>query len=188
MHVVPFGSPKTPLPLRDLVLVEILIFVATQSVLFFAARHEAGHAPGWLLETGCYAIVATALVLAAIRYAHRAYRAYKSVCAAHVELRGQVDRVSAVAAERERTAREMQTILGRELTSLAMQIEVARRLVSAELSAGDTWENHPANVHLSRAHAMTLQTLGHVRRAVRRGSDGAPERGRTRPAVPFLGS
>jgi hypothetical protein len=45
-----------------------------------------------------------------------------------------------------------------------MQIEVGRCLVGPELPAGDIWANHPANVHLSRAHVMALQILGDVRR------------------------
>jgi signal transduction histidine kinase len=166
MHVAPFESPKAPSVLRDQRFVEVLVFVAVQSVLLVAAWHETRYAPDWFLETACNTIVALTLVLAAVRYAKDAHVAYEELSAAHAELRVQVDRVSKLAAlrERGRIAREVHEALGHELTSLAMQIEVGRRLVGPELPAGDIWANHPANVHLSRAHVMALQILGDVRR------------------------
>ena len=137
------------------------------TVLFFFTHHYAQeHSGGRLLERASYAGVALMLVLAAIRYANTARAALEALSVAYEALERHVDRVSEIAAlrERERIALDIHDALGHGLTSLAMQIEVARCLIDTD---GDV-----AASHLSQAHAMSLEVLADVRRSVREiGSD-----------------
>lgn len=143
-----------------------LAFAAAEVVLLVAAtvfvtHHRADNAPGWTIEIAGYAGVALALVLAAIQHANSARTAYEALALAHAELRRHVDRVGEVSAlrERERIALQIHDSLGHELTTLAIHLEAAQTLV---------YEDHcSAASYLSRAHAMSLQTLAAVRRSVR---------------------